>query len=87
MAPGAAELPVEKPKAVQVVRREPKAPAVEPAPLEARPVPIRVPEASDDLGEMLLQVVGRATVEADAKAERLRAAVLKAIEVLREAAQ
>jgi hypothetical protein len=43
------------------------------------------PKATDDLGEMLLQVVGRASVEADTKAERMREAVLRAIEVLREA--
>jgi hypothetical protein len=46
-----------------------------------------LPKATADLGEMLLQVVGRATVEADAKAERLREAVRRAIEVLRGAVE
>ena len=45
------------------------------------------PDPDQDLGDLVLQAVQQAIGDAEAKAERLRAAVRKAIEVLREAVE
>lgn len=51
----------------------------------ARRLRVKQAQPDHDLGEMVLQAVQQAAGDAEAKAERLRAAVRSAIEVLREA--
>ena len=46
-----------------------------------------LPHPVTDLGGKLLAVVAQAVGDAEAKAERLRAAVRKAVELLREAVE